>query len=211
MSDTFIQYFRERKDPRIFTFAEQTTSAKEKNLSLTDFSAYQGGNPVSPYSDNAKLIDQKIISKVKTRYYLDPVNEPSNILSYSELNFILAEAAVRGWINPGGAQQYYENGIKANFDFYKANVKDSDKLFAGFNLTNYLSSALVAYNANEATDKKLERILTQKYMTMFHQSQWAGYYDLFVPVILSFRLHPEVFSPKDSDIHKTSIIPMHKT
>ncbi|MET7037557.1 SusD/RagB family nutrient-binding outer membrane lipoprotein [Elizabethkingia miricola] len=177
MSDTFIQYFKDRKDPRIFTFAEQTTSAKEKNLALTDYNAYQGGNPISPYSDNAKLIDQKIISKVKTRFYLDPVNEPSNILSYSELNFILAEAAVRGWINQSGAKQYYDTAVKASFDFYKANVKDSDKLFAGFDITNYLNSTPVAYNTGESTDKQMEKILTQKYMTMFHQSQWTGYYD----------------------------------
>ena len=65
-----------QKGSENFTFAEQTTSAKEKNLALTDYNAYQGGNPISPYSDNAKLIDQKIISKSKTRFYLDPVNEP---------------------------------------------------------------------------------------------------------------------------------------
>jgi hypothetical protein len=47
MSDTFIQYFKDRKDPRIFTFAEQTTSERKESCA-TDYNAYQGGNPISP-------------------------------------------------------------------------------------------------------------------------------------------------------------------
>lgn len=176
MSETFLQYFKDRKDPRMFTFAEQTTSAKEKNLAITDFTSYQGGNPISPYSDNAQLIGQKIISKVNTRYYLNPTNEPSNIISYSELNFILAEAALRGWINSGTAEQYYNTAITANFDFYRKYVKNAGELFTNFDLQKYLKNDKVALSGT--AEQKMEQVLTQKYMSMFHQSQWTAYYDL---------------------------------
>ena len=49
--------------------------------------------------------------------------------------------------------------LKASFDFYKANVKDSDKLFAGFDITNYLNSTPVAYNTQKALINKWKEFL----------------------------------------------------
>ena len=97
MANYFINMFKDRQDPRLFTFAEQTTSAKENGLAVTNFNGYNGGNPTYPYSDNADLITAKNISKVNERFYKDAINEPSNILSYAELEYILAEATARGW------------------------------------------------------------------------------------------------------------------
>lgn len=176
MADYFVNLFKERQDPRLFTLAQQTTSAKEAGKAITDFTGYNGGNPVSPYSDNAALVAAKNISKINERFYKDPTNEPSSILSYSELEFILAEAATRGWIS-SAAKIHYENGIKANFNFYQTFVKNSQMYFAGFDATQYLAKTLVVFDNSASTESKLEKILTQKYMTMFHQSQWTSYYD----------------------------------
>ena len=68
MSDTFISVLQGQKGSKNFHFCRTDYFRKEKNLALTDYNAYQGGNPISPYSDNAKLIDQKIISKVKNTF-----------------------------------------------------------------------------------------------------------------------------------------------
>lgn len=176
MANYFIDLFKERKDPRLFTFAEQTTGAKEAGKSITDFSAYNGGDPISSYSDNATLVTQKNISKVNIRFYKDAINEPYNILSYSELQFIIAEAAARGWIS-NNAKNHYENGIKSNFDFYVKFVKNSELYFSNFSVTDYLSSPLVAYKIAGTLEQQLEQIMTQKYMTMFHQGQMTSYND----------------------------------
>lgn len=176
IADYFVNLFKERKDPRLFTFAEQTTGAKEAGKAITDFTSYNGGNPVSPYSDNAALVTAKNISKINTRYYLDAVNEPSSILSYSELEFILAEAAARGWI-ASTAKGHYENAIKANFNFYKKYVTNQQNYFSGFNVNDYLNQNLVKFDASQSLNNQLQRIMTQKYMTMFHQSQWTSYFD----------------------------------
>lgn len=61
-----------------------------------NFSGYNGGDPTVPYAENEKLVQSKNISKVRSRYYQDPTNETNVILSYAELQFILAEAAARG-------------------------------------------------------------------------------------------------------------------
>lgn len=176
MANYFINMFKDRQDPRIFTFAEQTTSAKENGLAITNFNGYNGGNPTAPYSDNAALITAKNISKVNERFYKDAINEPSNILSYAELEFILAEATARGWIT-GSAKIHYDNAIKASFQFYQTYVKNQNLYFTGFNVDNYLATPLVIYDNSAPLQTQLEKIITQKYMTMFHQGQWTSYQD----------------------------------
>lgn len=176
MANYFINMFKDRQDPRIFTFAEQTTSAKENGLAVTNFNGYNGGNPTSPYSENAALITAKNISKVNERFYKDAINEPSNILSYAELEFILAEATARGWIT-GSAKTHYDNAIKASFQFYQTYVKNQNLYFTGFNVDNYLATPLVIYDNSAPLQTQLEKIITQKYMTMFHQGQWTSYQD----------------------------------
>src|SRR5690606_5166102 len=41
-----------------------------------------------------------------------------NIMNFSELQFILAEAAVEGWITKAPAKTYYESGIKSGITLW---------------------------------------------------------------------------------------------
>jgi hypothetical protein len=194
MANYFINLFKERQDPRLFTFAAQTTGAKEAGKPITDFTGYNGGNPTSPYSDNAALITAKNISKVNDRFYKDATNEPSSVLSYSELEFILAEAAARGWIS-GSAKTHYDNAIKANFTFYQTYVKNPGQYFSGFNINTYLATPLVVYDNSAPLSVQLEKIMTQKYMTMFHQSQWTSYYDYLRTGLPNYPLQTGISAP----------------
>ncbi len=194
MADYFINLFKAREDPRLFTFAAQTTAAKEAGKPITDFSGYNGGNPTSPYSDNAALVAAKNISKVNDRFYKDATNEPSSVLSYSELEFILAEAAARGWIS-GSAKTHYDNAVKASFTFYQTYVKNSNQYFTGFDVNQYLTKSLVLYDNSASLPIQLEKIMTQKYMTMFHQSQWTSYYDYLRTGYPNYPLQTGVAAP----------------
>lgn len=194
MADYFINMFKARQDPRLFTFAAQTTGAKEAGKAITDFTAYNGGNPTSAYSDNAALVTAKNISKVNDRFYKDATNEPSSVLSYSELEFILAEATARGWIS-GSAKTHYDNAIKASFNFYQTYVKNPNQYFAGFDVNQYLTTSLVVYNNSDPLQTQLEKIMTQKYMTMFHQSQWTSYYDYLRTGFPNYPLQTGVSAP----------------
>ncbi|WP_436809217.1 SusD/RagB family nutrient-binding outer membrane lipoprotein [Chryseobacterium sp. DT-3] len=194
MADYFINLFKARQDPRLFTFAAQTTGAKEAGKPLTDFTGYNGGNPTSSYSDNAALITAKNISKVNDRFYKDPTNEPSSVLSYPELEFILAEAAARGWIS-GSAKTHYDSAIKASFSFYQAYVKNPGQYFSGFDVNQYLATPLVIYSDAAPLETRLEKIMTQKYMTMFHQSQWTSYYDYLRTGYPNYPLQAGVSAP----------------
>ncbi|MEI7486311.1 MAG: SusD/RagB family nutrient-binding outer membrane lipoprotein [Chryseobacterium sp.] len=194
MADYFLNLFKARQDPRLFTFAAQTTGAKEAGKAITDFTAYNGGNPTSPYSDNAALVTAKNISKVNDRFYKDATNEPSSVLSYPELQFILAEATARGWIS-GSAKTHYDNAIKASFNFYQTYVKNPYQYFAGFDVNQYLTTSLVVYNDTSPLQTQLEKIMTQKYMTMFHQSQWTSYYDYLRTGFPNYPLQTGVSAP----------------
>src|SRR5690606_41616834 len=63
-------------------------------------------------------VSQQRSSNLHWRYYENPTGEDYVKFSYSELNFILAEAVLRNWIS-GDAQHYYEQGINASVEFFE--------------------------------------------------------------------------------------------
>lgn len=84
------------------------------------------------------------------------------LMTLSEVEFILAEAAFLGDFNvPGSAEDHYRNGIEASFD-----DNAIDEATGGFDFDNYYNNPDV--NLIDAPDK-LERIIEQKWM-----SHWMG-------------------------------------
>jgi hypothetical protein len=81
----------------------------------------------------------------------------ARLISYSEVNFILAEAAQRGWIS--GAEDYYNEAIRSSLYTWKVGSK--------FNV--YISQPLVEY------DGTLERIINQKWIASWSNAQEAWY------------------------------------
>ncbi|WP_158963047.1 SusD/RagB family nutrient-binding outer membrane lipoprotein [Myroides fluvii] len=175
MSGTFINLMKELKDPRLFAIAQRTASALEQGLAENDFSAYNGGDPIVPYAENEKLVQGKNISKVRSRYYQDPTNETNVILSYAELQFILAEAVARGWI-AGNAEEFYLKGIKGNFDYYAQYAKGLGHYFTSEALEQYVQQPKVSYQGGNLSEQ-VKQILTQKYLIMFHQAGMSIYFD----------------------------------
>lgn len=176
MDSTFVQKLREREDPRLFIYCDQTRQAKEEGLDITDFNSYDGGNPVAPYEEVNEKAAAGLVSKPNLRYTTDPVTEPHMVLGYSELQLILAEAAVRGWIG-GDAKTYYENGVKASFAFYNLYAENFssyvDETAAGL----YLENELVDFDLATSDEEKIERIITQKYLQSFLQGGWRPFFE----------------------------------
>lgn len=86
------------------------------------------------------------------------------LMTYAELQFILAEARQKGMISTGSAETYYTNGINANFAFWKSVVP------AEYNLNinmpaNYLTQAGVTYTGTD--DQKLAKIALQKWIALY--------------------------------------------
>ncbi len=176
MDDTFIQRMRERKDPRLFIFASQTNKGRTEGKAINDFSSYEGGDPAAPYSAAIEKVSQGTISPINDRFRKEPIVEPTILMGYAELQQILAEGVVRGWIT-GNAKTYYENGVRASFKFYETYAKAYSAYLNDAAVTSYLSEPLV--NIDLAVDKesKIERIVIQKYLVTFYQGNWDSFYE----------------------------------
>ena len=176
MDSTYVKRLQDLNDPRLFIFCGQTRNAKEAGLAINDFSAYEGGDPIAPYNEvNLKAAAGKA-SKVNLRYTTDPTTEPHVFLGYTEVQLILAEAAVRGWINTS-AKEHYENAVKASFEFYNAHAADYAAYVNTDAANAYLQGQLVDFANASSNKEKLKLIMLQKYIPSFLQGGWRTYFD----------------------------------
>lgn len=96
---------------------------------------YKGGDP--------------FLSKFNDKFHFEPNTIQGVIMKVSEVNFIWAEAAQRGWIG-ANAQDQYEAGITNSYEYWGATMP-----------ADYLT-------ASAAYDGTLEQIATQKYLALFN-------------------------------------------
>jgi hypothetical protein len=86
------------------------------------------------------------------------------LMTYAELQFILAEAREKGLVSSGDAETYYLNGINANVAYYRSIVPAE----YGIDLSlpaSYFSQPQVAYAGTQA--EKLAKIGLQKWVALF--------------------------------------------
>jgi Starch-binding associating with outer membrane len=162
MDESFVDLLKGYQDRRLFKFADRTPDAVAGGIPANDFNAYGGIDGSSPLSTNTAKTLAGEVSGPNPRYYDNPINEPSNLLSYAEIEFTLAEAAERGWIS-SNPKDHYDKGITASFDFFGVS-----------GATAYLSNAGVAYDSGGGG---LEQIVTQKYINFFMNGGWETFYN----------------------------------
>lgn len=117
---------------------------------------------------------------------LQGISTPVAIMNYSELQFILAEAAMNGWIDTGiTAEEYYKRGIKASFDEWAVTLSNSGKEL-------FIAQNEVRYNGT------LERIIEQKWVASFFcgAESWYDYNRTGFPDM-----------PKGSELDNNGILP----
>ncbi|WP_437920393.1 SusD/RagB family nutrient-binding outer membrane lipoprotein [Sphingobacterium sp. LRF_L2] len=176
MDSTFIRRLQDHKDPRLFVIASQTRVGQEAGLETDDFSAYEGGDPIVPYSQvNDKAVLGKL-SKVLGRYTEDATTEPYVLMGYAEQQFIIAEAMVRGWIS-GDANAAYNEGVKSAFKFYETYAKNLSSFVSEDKANSYLAQDIVRLDAVSSSEDKIARIMMQKYLRSFHQGGYSAYFD----------------------------------
>ena len=176
MDKTYVDRMAERQDPRLFLFSLPTTTAAEAGKAVDDFTAYAGGDPTVPYGDNITLVGDGLISQINSRFRTDPTEEPTMLMGYAELQQVLAEAVVRGWIQ-GDAKQYYENGVRASFEFYETYATEYSQYVTQEDAATYLAGQLVRFDDTLTDEQKIERIIFQKYCVSFYQGGWDPYFE----------------------------------
>ncbi|MDX1955874.1 MAG: SusD/RagB family nutrient-binding outer membrane lipoprotein [Chitinophagaceae bacterium] len=94
----------------------------------------------------------------------DPAAPRALLMTYAELQFILAEARQKGMITTGDAETYYLNGINANFAYWQSVVPAA----YGLNINmpaGYLTQSGVAFTGTDA--EKLAKIALQKWIALY--------------------------------------------
>lgn len=141
----FVETLKANNDPRLAMFFSQA-----KDIATNQNIGYKGAP--SGYAFGTVFTYQP--SNMNQNLAKAPLN--ILIYPYAELQFTLSELAFKGII-PGSAQTYYENGVKAAIEQWGSTMP-----------ANYFANANVAYNGT------LERIMLQKYVSLFFvdQQQW---------------------------------------
>jgi hypothetical protein len=157
MSKTYVDSLLSWNDPRLPVFADTNR-----------YGAYRGLSNGLNDGEGASLDS---ISRYG-RYWRRTPNAPLSLLTYSEVLFLEAEAAQRGWIT-GTAATFYADAIRASMQQF--GIPDID-------ITTYLADPRVQYNA--ATG--LTQIAYQKWVSMFMQGAeaWTEWRRTSVPTLV---------------------------
>lgn len=168
-------------------------------------------NGVTPGEGQAASTNPYCGYSTLDRTYFSECNPPLYLMKVSEVNFLRAEGALRGWNMGGTAQSFYEQGIRTAYledrnspikkyvnyvdDYLNVVAPKGIAYVDPQGLTPDMPSVTkigVKWNEGDSKETKLEKIITQKYIASFPYSyeSWVdlrrtGYPKLF-PV-----LHPE--------------------
>lgn len=168
-------------------------------------------NGVTPGIDQTADANPYVGYSMLDRTYFAECNPPLYIMKMSEVCFLRAEGALRGWNMGGTAQSFYEQGIRTAYledrnsprkeyvnyvdDYLNVVAPKGIAYVDPQGLTPDMPSVTkigVKWNDSDSKETKLEKIITQKYIASFPYSyeSWVdlrrtGYPKLF-PI-----LHPE--------------------
>ncbi|PIB35956.1 hypothetical protein BFP72_11400 [Reichenbachiella sp. 5M10] len=190
LSENMEDILKSLNDHRLYVYAQPTTDSGAGLVgTLDDYQGVPNGLAdeealaYSPSGDPDKG-GSNYISRVGLMFscsacddLASPTARQSVLMSYSELQFVLAEARERGYITTGDAQTYYTNGIQSSFDYYISRLDEggySEISAAVVPQADYFTQTEVAYTGTQ--EELLEKIGTQKWIALFF-SGMEGWFD----------------------------------
>ena len=155
ISQRMVDFMKEHNDPRLLTYG-----AREVNGQVI-------ANPDTikgwPNGYTATTIDEHPSWTGDYNDYLAlhpalrDLNDPFFFQTYAEVEFMLAEAAARGWNVPGSAAGHYEAGVRAAMNYLS--LYGSEASIPSSEIDQYLAEN--PYNASGTLSQRLDQINTQ--------------------------------------------------
>ncbi|ASZ11673.1 SusD/RagB family nutrient-binding outer membrane lipoprotein [Chitinophaga pendula] len=179
LSSTLIDPLKQLQDRRLFYYAKPSPVRIAAGKTESDWDAYIGAEPSDAFPDLQKKRLSKDYSDLNNRYVNMVNTEPVSVFSYQELQFILAEATLRGWISGTPAQTYYAAGISSAMNFTAAFTPDLQDYHHGMKIDNaYINSYIAAVALSGSVQEQLGQIIQQKYLANFLQgSNYNAWYE----------------------------------
>jgi len=168
MGQTFVNYLKNTSDPRLpFYITLWPGNADPSQLPTSTLPGVQKGLPNGYDYSSIKTLIPGWTDDMLAEYSEINLNTigsnstPSIFQSYAEVQFYMAEAALRGW-DPGDPKTYYENGVKASMQIetlYPGGMSIPD---------NKISDYLTANPYTGGTfDQQMQQIHTQLWVSLF--------------------------------------------
>lgn len=158
-------------DYRLFYYADPSPIRTAKGAAIDSWDSYVGYDPSMVYAELTTIFGGKDYSNVNSRYLELANAEPVYVLSYAMAKFMLAEAAVRGWIT-SSASTHYTDGIKASMKFTAGFTPDNSMFHHNRKMTDayidsYVASDKVKLKTTAGEQVQLEQIIMQRYLSTF--------------------------------------------
>lgn len=181
LTNTLIVPLKAMSDKRLFYYARPSPVKLSAGILQSDYAAYPGVEPSNAFATLQTIRLTKDYADINYRYVQLVDAEPVSVFSYWDLQFILAEARVRGWITESPAQKYYASGISSSMNFVAAYTPDlpdyhhNVKMDADY-IATYPSTATVALAGTN--EQQIAQIITQKYLANFLQgSRYQSWFE----------------------------------
>ena len=147
-SEFIINTLKDLNDPRLSIYFEPTKLSVEAGT--PEFVGLPSGIPAGDaFEFNGGRDGQSLINN---SLFLNNSTQEGIILTYSEVQFLLAEAALRGIIDED-PKEFYDAGVTASMEFWEAEMDPA-----------YLTVGPGAWDGEEET------LFTQKYLSLY----WCG-------------------------------------
>jgi hypothetical protein len=186
-SENMVNILKDLADPRLYVFAQPTSStAGSANPEyvgvpngIANEATFNGGE------QNQSLPGLLWAPIFANPDLASPTAVQTLMMTYGELQFILAEAAEQGYIS-GDPEAYYLEGIQSQFDYYASRIPDNYVFPTAADVQpdpGYFTSDPVAYAGTH--EDKLKKIWLQKWLALFNCGfeGWSEWRRTNVPVI----------------------------
>lgn len=183
----FIDRLRDWQDPRIniTTYANGGVSSIGINPGSSGFSGVPSGYKVGENVEKRSYFysyDQLISNTAAGARSLQQSPLAGILMNYAELQFILAEASLKGWIS-GSVEDYYYKGMASSINYWspKFPADPSNSVFADY----VANGEKLTWNPIGSVEDKMEQLHIQKYYALFlvDMQQWFEYRRTGHPVL----------------------------
>lgn len=143
-------------------------------------------------SGSAEIPEPTVYANYSKLFIATDKTLPQPVMYAAEAAFLRAEGALKGWNMGGDAKTFYEKGVRLSFEEFGVSGADDyladatsipgnyvDNLIAGHTGNNYTNQSSITIKWEDGADdaKKLERVLTQKWIACYPDPMngWADF------------------------------------
>lgn len=156
LSKTSHDFMDSLSDPRLMRYARPNNDLFNATVADSTFTgAINGPGSVCPKGGSRLGAQYYSYPGLTTASELDLDMADGIIMTYAELEFIIAEAIAKGWIG-GSIEDHYRAGIKASMDYYQVDYAP----FGFTDFTDYYNNSGVQYST-------VKDIWAQKWIALY--------------------------------------------